>query len=143
LIKDRVISSVSDRIVLNQGFRVKIMLLNNLVAYKNQYIYVIKNSAMKKELITELFTKFEQACYDYQGIERWSARELQEVFGYTKWDNFQNVLDKAKEACTNAGEDVQYHFADIGKMTDLAKGAKRRFTHGLKCKQNCYGGDVS
>jgi DNA-damage-inducible protein D len=43
---------------------------------------------MKKELIAELFRKFENACYLYKGIECWSARELQQVLGYTKWDNF-------------------------------------------------------
>ena len=32
---------------------------------------------MKKELIIELLQKFEQAAYVYQGVERWSARELQ------------------------------------------------------------------
>jgi len=93
---------------------------------------------MKKELINELFVKFEQACYDCKGIECWSARELQEIFGYTKWDNFLNVLDKAKEACTNAGEDVQHHFADIGKMIDLAQGAKREIQDIALTRYACY-----
>jgi len=43
---------------------------------------------MKKELIAELLEKFENACYLYQGIEFWSSRELQEILGYAKWDNF-------------------------------------------------------
>lgn len=80
---------------------------------------------MKKELIAELFIKFEQACYNYKGIECWRARELQEIFGYSEWRNFLNVIDKAKEACTNAGEELKNHFVDINKMIDLAKGARR------------------
>jgi len=28
---------------------------------------------MKKELITELFEKFEDACYDLDGLECWSG----------------------------------------------------------------------
>jgi len=53
---------------------------------------------LKKEVIIELFGKFEQACYNYNGIECWSARELQEILGYSKWVNFINVIDKAKKA---------------------------------------------
>ena len=46
---------------------------------------------MKKEQIQQLFNQFENACYDYKGIECWSARELQNILGYSKWDNFLNV----------------------------------------------------
>lgn len=80
---------------------------------------------MKKELIEELFQKFEQACYVYKGVECWSARELQEILGYTKWSNFQNVIEKARDACKNAGAKVLDHFADIGKMVELGSGSQR------------------
>jgi hypothetical protein len=36
---------------------------------------------MKQELIIELLQKFEQAAYEYQGVECWSARELQMILG--------------------------------------------------------------
>jgi len=39
---------------------------------------------LKKEEINELFNKFENACYVYQEIECWSARELMEILGYSK-----------------------------------------------------------
>ena len=39
---------------------------------------------MKKELIVELFNKFESACYIFNNVECWSARELQEILGYSK-----------------------------------------------------------
>ncbi len=32
-----------------------------------------------------------------EGQEFWYARELQKVLEYTKWENFVNVIDKAKE----------------------------------------------
>ncbi len=54
---------------------------------------------MKKEFIDELFAKFENACYIYEGIECWSARDLQDVLGYAQWRNFVNAVDKAKQAC--------------------------------------------
>ena len=51
---------------------------------------------MKRELIIELFKKFEEACYLYNDIECWSARELQVILGYTEWRNFLKVIEKAK-----------------------------------------------
>ncbi|MBK6948148.1 MAG: hypothetical protein IPH16_08920 [Haliscomenobacter sp.] len=82
---------------------------------------------MKKDLIVELFEKFEAACYQMEDTECWSARELQTILGYAKWDNFLNTIEKAKNACEGAGEKVEHHFADVGKMIELAKGAQRQF----------------
>ena len=51
---------------------------------------------MKKEEITALIGKFESISCDVEGIECWSARELQPLLGYAKWDNFiNNVVVKA------------------------------------------------
>lgn len=80
---------------------------------------------MKKEFISELFAKFEEASYQFEGVECWSARDLQIILGYSKWDNFIKVIDKAKISCENAGELISNHFADIGKMIELAKSAQR------------------
>ena len=93
---------------------------------------------MKKELIAELFLKFEQVCYDYKGIECWSARELQGILGYTEWRNFLKVIDKAKDACTNAGEEVKHHFVDVNKMIALAKTAKREVDDIALTRYGCY-----
>lgn len=80
---------------------------------------------MKKELIAELFQKFENACYLLQGVECWSARELQEIFNYTEWRNFLKVIDKAKESCLNSGESVPNHFVDVNKMVVIGSDIDR------------------
>jgi DNA-damage-inducible protein D len=93
---------------------------------------------MKKELIAALFLQFEQACYNYKGIECWSARELQGILGYTQWRNFLNAVDKAKAACVNAGEKLSDHFAEVSKMIDLAKNAKREVDDIALTRYACY-----
>ena len=93
---------------------------------------------MKKELIAELFLLFESAVYDYKGIECWSARELQQIFNYSDWRNFLKVIDKAKDACNNAGEQVSDHFVDVNKMIDLAKGAQREIEDVALTRYACY-----
>ena len=93
---------------------------------------------MKKELITDLFKKFEDACYIYQGIECWSARELQDILGYAKWDNFSKVIDKAKISCESSGVVVSHHFPDVGKMIQIAKGAQRQIEDIALTRYACY-----
>jgi DNA-damage-inducible protein D len=73
---------------------------------------------MKKEFIAELFDKFEEACYDYEGLDCWSARDLQIILGYSQWRNFKNVIEKAQKSCEKAGEDFKNHFAEFGKMVE-------------------------
>lgn len=93
---------------------------------------------MKKEFISELFEKFENACYDFQGIESWSARDLQTILGYSKWDNFKNVIDKAKKSCEKAGEDIKNHFADIGKMVEIGSGVEKEIPDIALTRYACY-----
>ena len=93
---------------------------------------------MKPELIVKLFQKFEDACYLYNGIECWSARDLQEILGYAKWDNFKNTIEKAKVACENAGVLVLDHFADVGKMVELGSSAIREVNDVALTRYACY-----
>jgi DNA-damage-inducible protein D len=93
---------------------------------------------MKKELIQELFQKFEEACYLFKDVECWSARELQVILGYAKWENFSKVIEKAKAACANSGIEVSHHFPDIRKMIDLAKGAQREIEDVALTRYACY-----
>ena len=81
---------------------------------------------MKKEFIQELFQKFEEARYEQEALECWSTREMQEIFNYTDWRNFQKVIEKAVQSCENAGEPTVNHFVEVNKMVDLGSGSKRR-----------------
>lgn len=93
---------------------------------------------MKKENIQQLFNQFENICYLYNGIECWSARELQFLLGYSKWDNFVKVIDKAKNASENAEIKISDHFADIGKMVELGSGSVREIPDIALTRYACY-----
>ena len=75
---------------------------------------------MKKEIIQQLYSAFEQAALEVDGVECWSARELCTLLGYSQWRNFVGVIDKAKTACENVGHNVSDHFADVSKKVDFA-----------------------
>jgi DNA-damage-inducible protein D len=93
---------------------------------------------LKSEEIKSLFAQFENASAEIEGVECWSARELQTLLGYTQWRNFVNTIDKAKEACQNAGENVQYHFADVSKTIAMPKSAEKVIDEILLTRYACY-----
>lgn len=47
--------------------------------------------------------------------DAWYARELQTLLEYSEWRNFKKVIDKAKESCSNSGNDVSMNFYDYKK----------------------------
>jgi len=93
---------------------------------------------MKKEEITELFNKFENACYVYQEIECWSARELMEILGYSKWENFKKIIDKSKQSLENVGERALDHFPDVRKMVVIGSGSVRELSDIALTRYACY-----
>ena len=93
---------------------------------------------MKKEEIKQLFEQFESAASELEGIECWSARELQKLLGYSKWENFEKVIQKAKDACFNAGVNIDDHFPDVRKMVTIGSDAARPIEDILLTRYACY-----
>ena len=93
---------------------------------------------MKKEEIQALFKSFEDAVCMMDAIECWRARELQELLGYRLWQNFFNVINKAKAACENVGPQVSDHFIDANQMVRLGSGTDRSVDDVILTRHACY-----
>lgn len=94
---------------------------------------------MKTEIVQALTDNFEaHAQHAENGIEFWLARDLQHLLGYTKWDNFLNVVSKAKTACEVTGHAVSDHFADVGKTIAMPKGAEKEVPDIMLTRYACY-----
>lgn len=72
------------------------------------------------------------------GQEYWSARELFGVLDYKDWRKFLNVIDKAKEACNNSGQQIEDHFPRVEKIVDIGSGAKRDIGDLHLTRYACY-----
>jgi DNA-damage-inducible protein D len=95
---------------------------------------------MEKEIIVRLHKDFEQSLYKEEntGMEFWLARDLQDLLGYSQWRSFESVIEKAKTACKNAGQNPDDHFAQTRKMVDIGSDAKRQIEDIALTRYACY-----
>ena len=75
---------------------------------------------------------------DENGLEYWLARELMLALEYKRWDKFCNVIENAKIACERSNYIIDDHFSQMGKMIELAKGAKRKILEYKLSRYACY-----
>ena len=72
---------------------------------------------MANDLVNKTEKDFESIKHvDADETEFWYARELMIVLEYKQWRRFEQVIERAKEACKNSNVSVFDHFADVGKI---------------------------
>jgi DNA-damage-inducible protein D len=91
------------------------------------------HSLIPTKLSFEDLKKFNQ-----HGIEYWSARELQPHLGYSKWQRFENAIEKAIESCRQSGNDPDHHFTDSGNPIISGKGRTQTIEDYHLSRFACY-----
>jgi len=82
---------------------------------------------MARKLIQKpnsLFSKIKQR--DENGNEYWTARDLSKALEYAEYRHFIPVIGKAKDACTNSGQQIEDHFEQLLEMVPIGSGAQRK-----------------
>lgn len=75
---------------------------------------------------------------DENGVEYWLSRDLAKILEYADYRNFITVINKAKEACSNSGNDVLNHFGDVTEMVTIGSGAQRPIDTIKLTRYACY-----
>ncbi len=95
---------------------------------------------MKKSEIEKVhlqtFEDIKQVTDD--GKEFWFARQLGKILGYAEFRNFQPVIEKAKIACEQSGQQVDNHFVEMHEMIEIGKGGKREMPSIGLSRYACY-----
>lgn len=76
--------------------------------------------------------------FDEDGAEYWLARELYPLLGYSRWQRFIPVVNKAKETCFSLNINIEDHFTHVGKMVEIGSGSTRELDDIALSRYACY-----
>ena len=71
-------------------------------------------------------------------VEVWFARDLQEVLGYARWENFLSAINRAVDSCNTQSISIDDHFREVTKTITLPKGALRNIQDFMLTRYACY-----
>ena len=97
---------------------------------------------MEKNKIATLKRSFDEIAHthvdDSDSVEYWYARELQQLLGYSRWEDFERAVQRGITACENTGVPVENHFREVPKMVRLGSGSQREVRDYMLTRYACY-----
>jgi len=72
------------------------------------------------------------------GQPYWDARMLMEVLDYKDWRVFQEVIERARQACEMSGNFSTNHFVPFPEMVAVGSGARRQRDNWKLSRYACY-----
>lgn len=97
---------------------------------------------MEKNRIATLKRSFDEIARTHADnsdtVEYWYARELQQVLGYSRWEDFEKAVQRGITACENTGVPVGNHFREVPKMVQLGSGSHREVRDYMLTRYACY-----
>lgn len=97
---------------------------------------------MEKNKIATLKRSFDEIAHthvdDSDSVEYWYARELQQLLGYSRWEDFEKAVQRGITACENTGVPIENHFREVPKMVRLGSGSQREVRDYMLTRYACY-----
>jgi DNA-damage-inducible protein D len=72
------------------------------------------------------------------GEPYWRARDLQQYLGYERWENFEEAISRASDACEKSGIPRLSQFRETTKLVSVGSDAKREVRDFFLSRYACY-----
>jgi DNA-damage-inducible protein D len=73
-----------------------------------------------------------------EGTEYWLAREVYPILGYASWQQFESLMERARENLRTNGIDPSHHFMPVHKLVGIGSGAQRQIENHFLSRAACY-----